>query len=229
VSFDTRVSGQCLWKTLRSRYLKRCRPHGKSRISMCCDKPDRIAMRWQTDPFFTSFPVPGIDLESIDSGGAPTEKIVPWPSLKILFFHGGGYTKGSPRSCKHLAVNLVTNRSGKVCVPDYRVAPIRTRLSRGDAHRPGSGSFTNRNRAVARRDSSVSPRPATDTCDRCSSSERWRSSALPSGRGTGGPWLVQLMARRTTKVAAVALANKTARIVRALMTGGEHYREPAIT
>ncbi len=46
--------------------------------------------------------------------------------------------------------------------------------------------------------------------------------------GTRRPWLVQLMARRTTKVAAVALANKTARMVWALMTGGERYREPAI-
>ena len=46
--------------------------------------------------------------------------------------------------------------------------------------------------------------------------------------GTRRPWLVQLMARRTTKGAAVALANKTARMVWALMTGGEHYREPAI-
>ncbi|MEW9838713.1 IS110 family transposase [Mesorhizobium marinum] len=46
--------------------------------------------------------------------------------------------------------------------------------------------------------------------------------------GTRRPWLVQLMARRTTKVAAVALANKTARMVWALMTGGERYREPII-
>ena len=46
--------------------------------------------------------------------------------------------------------------------------------------------------------------------------------------GTKRPWLVQLMARRTTKVAAVALANKTARMVWALMTSGERYREPTI-
>jgi len=46
--------------------------------------------------------------------------------------------------------------------------------------------------------------------------------------GTRRPWLVQLMARRTTKVAAVALANKTARMVWALMTSGERYREPII-
>jgi transposase len=36
------------------------------------------------------------------------------------------------------------------------------------------------------------------------------------------------MLRRTTKVAAVALANKTARMVWALVTGGERYREPII-
>ena len=46
--------------------------------------------------------------------------------------------------------------------------------------------------------------------------------------GTRRPWLVQLMQRRTTKVAAVALANKMARIVWALMTSGERYCEPAV-
>jgi transposase len=46
--------------------------------------------------------------------------------------------------------------------------------------------------------------------------------------GTRRPWLVQLMQRRTTKVATVALANKMARIVWALMTSGERYREPTI-
>ena len=46
--------------------------------------------------------------------------------------------------------------------------------------------------------------------------------------GTKRPWLVQLMARRTTKVAAVALANKTARMIWAIMTSGETYREPAL-
>ena len=44
--------------------------------------------------------------------------------------------------------------------------------------------------------------------------------------GTRRPWLVQLLARRTTKIAAVALANKTARMIWAIMTSGERYREP---
>ena len=46
--------------------------------------------------------------------------------------------------------------------------------------------------------------------------------------GTRRPWLVRLLARRTTKVAAVALANKTARIIWAIMTNGERYREPVV-
>ena len=40
------------------------------------------------------------------------------------------------------------------------------------------------------------------------------------------PWLGQLMERRPTKVAAVALANKIARIVWAIMVHGDRYKEP---
>jgi transposase len=40
------------------------------------------------------------------------------------------------------------------------------------------------------------------------------------------PWLTALLARRPTKVAAIALANKLARIVWAMMTRGERYKEP---
>jgi len=41
------------------------------------------------------------------------------------------------------------------------------------------------------------------------------------------PWLAALLARRPTKVAAIALANKIARMAWALMVKGERYREPA--
>ena len=40
------------------------------------------------------------------------------------------------------------------------------------------------------------------------------------------PWLTALLARRPTKIAAIALANKIARMVWALMARGERYKEP---
>jgi transposase len=42
------------------------------------------------------------------------------------------------------------------------------------------------------------------------------------------PWLARLMERRPTKVAAVALANKLARIACAIMVRGERYWEPKL-
>jgi transposase len=39
------------------------------------------------------------------------------------------------------------------------------------------------------------------------------------------PWLTALLARRPTKVAAIALANKIARMVWAMMVKGERYKD----
>ena len=44
---------------------------------------------------------------------------------------------------------------------------------------------------------------------------------------TRRPWLTKLLERRSTKVAAIALANKIARTVWAMMTQGTVYKEPA--
>jgi transposase len=45
-------------------------------------------------------------------------------------------------------------------------------------------------------------------------------------RGHAAPWLLELLARKPKKLAAVALANKMARIVWAMMVSGETYRRP---
>ena len=46
--------------------------------------------------------------------------------------------------------------------------------------------------------------------------------------GKHRPWLTALLQRRPTKVAAIALANKIARIAWAMMARGEHYKGPAV-
>ena len=47
---------------------------------------------------------------------------------------------------------------------------------------------------------------------------RWRNRATP--------WIAGLLQRRPVNVVAVAIANKTARIARAVMVRGEPYRHP---
>jgi len=44
-----------------------------------------------------------------------------------------------------------------------------------------------------------------------------------TARGRGPRWLIELLKRKTPKLAAVALANKMARIAWKLMTTGESY------
>lgn len=47
-----------------------------------------------------------------------------------------------------------------------------------------------------------------------------------TGGRNASPWLVKLLERKKPKLAAVALANKIARIAWKLMVSGEHYRRP---
>jgi transposase len=56
------------------------------------------------------------------------------------------------------------------------------------------------------------------------------TAQLRSGRiekAAGGPWFGQLVRRKPARIAAVALANKTARVAWAVLTKGEVYRAPA--
>jgi hypothetical protein len=66
------------------------------------------------------------------------------------------------------------------------------------------------------------------------------AAAVAYGRGNGGDplrqtrqqigtaWLLQLLERRSRKVAAIALADKMARIIWAMMARGEAYRRQPV-
>jgi hypothetical protein len=49
------------------------------------------------------------------------------------------------------------------------------------------------------------------------------------GAGTASPWLLALLERKPRKLAAIALVNRMARIVWAMMERGTAYRPPATT
>src|SRR5262249_49623744 len=59
---------------------------------------------------------------------------------------------------------------------------------------------------------------------------RWhgRHPLRPEARHREATWLARLMERRHTKVAAVALANKMARMAWAIMVRSERYEEPKL-
>jgi transposase len=55
---------------------------------------------------------------------------------------------------------------------------------------------------------------------------RWAEAADPRRSGNASPWLLHLLARKPKKLATIALANKMARIVWAMLVSGEVYRHP---
>jgi transposase len=69
----------------------------------------------------------------------------------------------------------------------------------------------------ARRSLSAQPLYRRRTC---------RHPLCQDPRHKASPWLTALLARRPTKVAAIALASKIARMAWAMMAKGECYKEP---
>jgi transposase len=85
---------------------------------------------------------------------------------------------------------------------------------------PGVGFITATAMVSAR-----SRRWATDMCAPSSSSAQPRSCDTPGARTP--QWVNALLARRLARLVSVALANKTARIIWAVLVRGETYRTPA--
>jgi len=73
------------------------------------------------------FGVPeGAEVNETELAGIKTDRIVPagkTPQGRFLYFHGGGYVLGSPRSHRHMTALLALKTGRELVVPDYRLAP----------------------------------------------------------------------------------------------------------
>lgn len=89
--------------------------------------PALAESRLNYDAAAKAFPLaPGFSVDAWELPGLDGERVTP-PGAKdgraILYFHGGGYVMGSPRSHRHLAAALGQRAAATVYVLDYRRAP----------------------------------------------------------------------------------------------------------
>lgn len=83
--------------------------------------------RARLDRRVETLPMPeGVDVEPIVIGGVPGERLTPKGAERgrtLLYFHGGGYRVGSPRSHRFAAAYLAMRAGCTAVVPEYRKAP----------------------------------------------------------------------------------------------------------
>jgi acetyl esterase/lipase len=79
------------------------------------------------DAFGDMSPPPeGCTVEAVTLGGRPAEKLTPKGAAAdkvLLYFHGGAYSLGSPKSHRGLAAHLAGGAGATAYTSDYRLAP----------------------------------------------------------------------------------------------------------
>jgi len=92
-----------------------------------CTVPPSAPWTARYEELGASLPLPD-DAASAETflGGVPTRMIAPagsWPDITVLYFHGGWYTAGSPRSHQGGAARLAGQIGSRLVLPGYRLAP----------------------------------------------------------------------------------------------------------
>ncbi len=80
---------------------------------------------WEAEASLAPLPA-DVQISDVQAGGVACEWVeMPFavPDRVFLFFHGGGYRAGSPRTHRLLAANLAQETQMRVLLPDYRLAP----------------------------------------------------------------------------------------------------------
>jgi epsilon-lactone hydrolase len=88
-------------------------------------QPDSIsARRWfERGAWLNARGRPWVGLPADLLADVPALWTVPQASQMILYFHGGGYVMGNPRTHAALGLYLTRKTGVPVCLPDYRLAP----------------------------------------------------------------------------------------------------------
>ncbi|PXX89719.1 alpha/beta hydrolase [Marinobacter vulgaris] len=87
--------------------------------------PVRLQRRLISKAYLTSVPPRGTRFEDIEAEGLAMTRVCHGdnPDGVVLYFHGGGYIIGSPRTHRGITGHLARASGAMVIVPDYRLAP----------------------------------------------------------------------------------------------------------
>jgi len=87
--------------------------------------PVRIQRKLISKVYLTSIPPRGCHFQNIEAEGLPLTRVsyCEEPRGIVLYFHGGGYICGSPKTHRGLTGHLAKSSDTMVIVPDYRLAP----------------------------------------------------------------------------------------------------------
>lgn len=87
--------------------------------------PVSIQRRLVSKAYLTSTPPRGTRFEEVEAEGLAMMRVChsDTPSGVVLYFHGGGYILGSPKTHRGITGHLAKTSGTMVIVPDYKMAP----------------------------------------------------------------------------------------------------------